>query len=70
MRSTYDSDEISIKKKIWLRKIYAAAAQNFALSEAQAEVACDICNQAGLDLTSTFVDDDFMKYSRGANEMV
>ena len=70
MRSAYDSSEISIKRKIWLRKIYAAAAENFALSETQAEVACDICNQAGLDLYSTFIDDDFMKESGRENALV
>lgn len=74
IRNAINSDLVTISKKMWLRKIYAFAAKNKALTQKQAEVACDICLNTDKYLWETFVnlndfkDQYFQKDSK--NEMV
>jgi hypothetical protein len=54
MRIVMESEELTIKQHLWLRKLYASAASNLALSQKQAEIASDICRKANLNLDETF----------------
>lgn len=68
LRFTLEQDALTVREKMWVRKLYAFASKNHALTRTQLDVLDEICYKADIGIVFTFLDVDFEAKFSGTDE--